>query len=173
MWPHGTCEGSGNCMDCPFGALDRQLLLTPRARGPTSTPFLDGVPDGVPPHSFLLSPPSTSRKRKKQLLFTPHLSSKLLNFIPRTNKSIFIAAGGAGSGLLFYLFIFQSPVKSAPIGWAAPRPAHFSPCIWAGVAGGLAGSCLTCCPLPPSGGPQGGWGKLPASLLFVCHFIVF
>lgn len=135
---HGTREGSGNCMDCPFGALDGQLLPTPRARGPMSTPFLDGVPDGVPPHSFLLSPRSTSRKSKKQLLFTPHLSPKLLNFIPRTNKSIFIAAGGAGGGLLFYLFIFQSPVKSAPIGWAAPRPTHALPFLplYPGGSGG-------------------------------------
>lgn len=119
---HGTCEGLGNCTDCPFGALDRQLLLTPRAWGPTSTPFLDGGP-GRGPTSLLppLPPPSTSRKHKKQLLFTPHLSSKLFNFIPRTNKSIFIAAGGAGSGLRFYLFIFQSPVKSAPIVWAGPE----------------------------------------------------
>lgn len=77
------------------------------------------------PHSsFLLSPLPKWERAKKLLLFTPHLPPKLLNFIPRTKKSIFIAAGGAGSGLLFYVFIFQSPVKSAPISWAAPRPQH-------------------------------------------------
>lgn len=77
--------------------------LTPASPSPT-------VSQTGGPHPRLLlpvSPPKCQRAKKKLLLFTPHLPPKLLNFILRTNKSIFIAAGGAGSGLLFDIFYFS------------------------------------------------------------------
>lgn len=91
-------------------------------------------------------------------MFTPHLPPKLLNFIPRTNKSIFIATGGAGSGfavlpLLFFKVLLNLP--NGPRGPPQPQHAHISP------AAGGPGSRLTCSPCsrgrPPttSAGRQG------------------
>lgn len=74
------------------------------------------VPEGAP-HSLLLPllPTSQMRKSKKLLLFTPHLPPKLLNFIPRTNKSIFIAAGGAGNGFAVLPFLFFQVLLNLPL----------------------------------------------------------
>lgn len=141
--------------------------------------FWDSVPDRGPAPSSLRSRLPKRERAKKLLLFTPHLPPKLLNFIPRTNKSIFIAAGGLGSVCCFPSFIFQSPVKSAPgsagrppgpqqapVGHAVCSPSSAAAAPPLGVVGG-AGSPLTCHPLQS---PTKRVGELPASLLFVWHF---
>lgn len=119
-------------------------------------------------------PLQNEKKGEKLLLFTPHLPPKLLNFIPRTNKSIFIAAGGAGSGLTVLPFLFfkvllnllgsagMPPVPSTLFPPASPPPLR--PADRAGPhltsSGALTG--------PPSPQParQAGGSALPASCLF-------
>lgn len=119
-------QQAGGLGDCPLSKeqTGRSHAWRMWARG---HPFPDGVPGGSPSLLLPPPPPSSWRKSQKLLLFTPHLPPKLLNFIPRTNKSIFIAAGGAGGGWSFSFFIFQSPVKSARISRAAEAPAGRPP----------------------------------------------
>lgn len=117
-------------------------------------------------------------------MFTPHLPPKLLNFIPRTNKSIFIAAGGAGSGLLFHIFLFFKVLLNLP--GSGGRPHGPSMRVSYGVSffttaaqtfppsSRRGGSCQTChwpSDDPPFTGKQGG--EASGSLLCVWHFIVF
>lgn len=121
------------------------------------------------------------RKRgKKLLLFTPHLPPKLLNFIPRTNKSIFIAAGRAGSGLTVLPFLFFKVLLNL-LGSAGMLPlVQYTPpsfwllLLWPSRQGSIPPDLLWCSQeafQSPASLPGGR--KRSANLLFVWHFIVF
>lgn len=113
-------------------------------------------------------------------MFTPHLPPKLLNFIPRTNKSIFIAAGGAGSGLTVLPFLFFKVLLNLlgsagrpPLPRLAP-PSSFSSSSRHSLQGRVPPDLLLCSrEASQSPACLPGRRKRSASLLFVWHFIVF
>lgn len=141
------------------------------------TPPFPTAPRGVPTSSSSSSPPPIQNEKegKKLLLFTPHLPPKLLNFIPRTNKSIFIAAGGAGSGLTVLPFLFFKVLLNL-LGSAGtpPLPQHTSLLFFLLLPRShLIGSCAQSQEAFQSPACLPGRSKSSASLLFVWHFIVF
>lgn len=81
------------------------------------------------------------KKRKKTIIVHASSPTKVIKFIPRTNKSIFIAAGGTGSGLLFYLFYFSKSCEICPNWLGIPRgpstPARVSYCVFFSTAAAL------------------------------------
>lgn len=144
-------------------------------RAQSHTPTPSTVSKGTPTSFSSSPPPSKMREEKKLLLVMPHLPPKLLNFIPRTNKSIFIAAGGAGSGLAVLPFLFFKVLLNL-LGSSGmpPLPEHTPPsCLFSSWPSGQGWvpPDLLCSPVfrrPSSPQPayREGGKTLPASCLF-------